>query len=510
MDERMKLPNLLNPWRAPRNRIDANLGAVAIVAGIDSLWAMEPRAANSIRGQIERLDLNAHAQEYAASFANIGAEDKDDAEAPYFVDDDGIATLCISGTMTKAPLSWGRNSSTSLLRRAVRQASSDESVRAIALIIDSPGGQVAGTADLAAAIGASGKPIGAYIEDMGCSAAYWAASQADFIYCNSTAEVGSIGTLLVIPDTFERASKDGVKINVIGTGMMKGVGTSGAAISEEQLADLRREVDEVNAQFASAVAIARGLTTEEVLGLEARVFVGAKAKEQKLVDAVTSLEDFFDDLKSAMEPVPKDALSSLSILTGRPEKLGAAFFDADPNGGGKENDMAGKTGADPTGTAVDLTFEQQALLGALDAMGISDVSDFKVLRELADFGKAQEAVIREQAKAEAVRAHGAEIGASLAETCAQAPISALLKMSAGWTKLADSKFDIGAAGGERKSAPPRYSLPADGDVRDPSKLSAWDRLSDSQKAMAETMGAKDDKTREMMAAEFLSLTSGGK
>src|SRR5690606_13893161 len=84
---------------------------------------------------------------------------------------------------------------TEALARDLGIALADQSIGAILLMIDSPGGEATGINELADTIYAarSRKPIVAYIEGYGASAAYWIASAADLVVIDDTALVGSIG-----------------------------------------------------------------------------------------------------------------------------------------------------------------------------------------------------------------------------------------------------------------------------------------------------------------------------
>jgi len=87
-------------------------------------------------------------------------------------------------------------------------------VSAIVINIDSPGGQVDGTATLADAIHAAEVPTVAVVNDgMACSAGYWIASAADTIYCtHPTSEVGSIGVYATLADFSKYYEDMGVRV----------------------------------------------------------------------------------------------------------------------------------------------------------------------------------------------------------------------------------------------------------------------------------------------------------
>jgi protease-4 len=135
------------------------------------------------------------------------------------------------------------------------------------------------------------KPVVAHIDDLGASAAYWVASQAQRITANPTAEVGSLGTLAVVPDLSGMAARDGIQIHVVSTGPYKGMGIPGTAITEEHLAEVQRRVNNVNAFFMSAVRTGRRMTTAQMQAVsDGRVWIAEEAQQLGLIDAVRPLE----------------------------------------------------------------------------------------------------------------------------------------------------------------------------------------------------------------------------
>ena len=85
---------------------------------------------------------------------------------------------------------------------------------AVILDIDSPGGTVAGTPELGAAVAALNgqKPVYAFSSGLMCSAAYWIASQAEAIYATPSARVGSIGVVQTVIDNSARLHAEGIKV----------------------------------------------------------------------------------------------------------------------------------------------------------------------------------------------------------------------------------------------------------------------------------------------------------
>jgi len=214
----------------------------------------------------------------------------------------GTAVIPITGVIAKGAgmvnnVSQPRGTAVETIRAQLRDAMSDEDVERIMLHVDSPGGSVAGITDMANEIrsAAGKKPLTAFIEDTGASAAFWLASQASQVFANASAAVGSIGVYAVVVDSSEAAAKAGLKFHVIRSGPLKGAGEVGDAITEDQIASFQERIDDVFDLFVDDVATGRGLDREKVLAVaDGSVFTGRKAKRAKLVDAIT---DFSGALK---------------------------------------------------------------------------------------------------------------------------------------------------------------------------------------------------------------------
>lgn len=184
--------------------------------------------------------------------------------------------------------------STIAARRALYQAAADESIGQILLAIDSPGGQVAGTAELAQAVREVSfqKPVLAYIEDLGASAAYWVASQAQHISTNALAEVGSIGVMVAVEDLSARADQMGIKVHVVSSGPDKGVGVPGTALLPVHLASIQDRVDAMAQHFFDAVATGRGLTKAQLAAVTTgKVFTAQEALTLGLTDTIESFNE---------------------------------------------------------------------------------------------------------------------------------------------------------------------------------------------------------------------------
>lgn len=236
-------------------------------------------------------------------------DDKPEKRVLYVIDSNGIAIIPLVGPLMKGDSKFGGTTSTVRTRRAVRMATQDSDVRGIMLHIDSPGGTVSGTAELAADVKLADdqKPVHAFIDDLGASAAYWVASQARRVSANATAEVGSIGVVAVVEDSSGQAEAEGIKVHVIATGPFKGAFVDGTEVTPDHLAYLQQRVDEINGHFLRAISKGRKMSMAEVRkAADGRVFGAAVAQEMGLIDAVQrmdkALADLTRDTKNAGTP----------------------------------------------------------------------------------------------------------------------------------------------------------------------------------------------------------------
>jgi signal peptide peptidase SppA len=256
------------------------------------LWAMEPTAFQALAVLVQSTDIAAHLERVQAA---SGAEGSAARSWRYRQDQSGVAVLSLTGTLQKQRASMSSSTSTVEARRELRAAVGDPEIGAILLAIDSPGGTSAGTQELFDEIrkAATQKPVFAFINDLGASAAYWVASGADFISTNRGGLVGSIGTYAVVQDFSALAAKEGVKVHVVKAGNMKGAGVPGTEVTADQLSEVQRIVNAANSRFLEGVASSRGtkLTQSIETIADGRVHPANEALALGLIDKVQTFEE---------------------------------------------------------------------------------------------------------------------------------------------------------------------------------------------------------------------------
>ena len=179
--------------------------------------------------------------------------------------------------------------------RVLGEHRDNPSVAAVVLRINSPGGVVAPTQEIFAAVErvrAAGKPVVASLGAVAASGGYYAAVACDQIYANPGTLTGSIGVIMQLANVEQLMKKVGVEYVVVKAGAFKDVGNIGRAMTPEERRVLQALLDDVHAQFIGAVAAGRKLERSEVAHFaDGRVFSGVQAKDLKMVDALGGLED---------------------------------------------------------------------------------------------------------------------------------------------------------------------------------------------------------------------------
>jgi signal peptide peptidase SppA len=228
-------------------------------------------------------------------------DDDDPRDRPLYRNADGIALIGIAGPMSKGMSKFG-GTSTLRVRQALRAASADEKVSGILIVGDSPGGTVAGAAELHTDVQAAGavKPTWTFIEDMGCSGMIYTAVGSSKILANRAALVGSCGTISMLYDTSKQAEIQGVEaVPITGRGeSLKAQGADGLAFSDEFKAEVQAIVDDADEMFRKAVQKGRGFSKAQTDAVfTGGVWTAPQAKELGLIDGITTLEDAVNQLR---------------------------------------------------------------------------------------------------------------------------------------------------------------------------------------------------------------------
>lgn len=188
--------------------------------------------------------------------------------------ENGVAVLPIQGAMAKGLDDFEKAylgmTDMNEVVDAIDAALADGSVRSIMLDINSPGGTVNGTPELAEAVASADakKPVVAFTDGMMASAAYFVGSQASVVLGTKSSNVGSIGTVLGFYDVTKMLEQWGVKAEVFtnADSPLKATGWPGKELTDEQRAYLQQRVDVSGMDFKATVLAKRSVDPKAMQG----------------------------------------------------------------------------------------------------------------------------------------------------------------------------------------------------------------------------------------------------
>ncbi len=332
-----------------------------VIDVISAPWAITPEMfsevhsiyARHLRG--EKLNVEAIEAKVGGPLANTGRELE--------ITEGGVAVICLEGVLAKKMNLFMRISggtSMQVVGSQIRQAVADPNVTAIVLCIDSPGGTVDGTQQLADIVYASRekKPIVAIADGTICSAAYWIGSAASKVYIASeTTDVGSIGVVATHTDYSRYDKNAGIDSIEITAGKYKRMETESGSLTREGRAEMQAVVNQIYALFVGQVARNRGTTEDDVQQrmADGRIFIGKKAIDAGLVDGVSTLDDVIAMAAAMAAETPRTELDGVSttvatteVIIMTPEQL-KKDHPATASALVEEGRVAGRTEGEATG-----------------------------------------------------------------------------------------------------------------------------------------------------------------
>ncbi len=173
----------------------------------------------------------------------------------------------------------------------------EDSVRAIVLRIDSPGGVVGPAQEIYREVRKTcdEKTVIASMGAIAASGGYYVAAAADGVMANPGTITGSIGVIIEYTNFRSLLDKIGLVPVVIKSGEYKDLASPVKPMSEEERKILQTFADQTHTQFIRAVAEGRGMDDGAVARLaDGRIFNGEQAQELGLVDRLGNLQDAVD------------------------------------------------------------------------------------------------------------------------------------------------------------------------------------------------------------------------
>ncbi len=241
-----------------------------------------------------------------------------------------VAVIDIAGVITRNPISGffvPEHTAQSEIRNQVQAAIDDNSVSAMALRINSPGGVVSGVRELSGFLASCPKPVFAYADGLCASAAYWLASATGRIYAPSTASLGSIGVIWRHTDASKMLESWGLNITYITGGTWKAAGNQEEPLSEKVRDYYQAHVAEVHALFRADVAARMPVDPHNPAAWgDGQIFLADAAQKNGLICAV--VEDFADFL-AAVNTYLEENMNKKDLEARHPDLLAELAAEAE-------------------------------------------------------------------------------------------------------------------------------------------------------------------------------------
>ncbi len=201
-----------------------------------------------------------------------------------FVLGDKIGYVTIAGAIT----------SSEKIIEQIDDFKEDNSVKAIVLRVNSPGGGVSPSQEIYDEVRAAAavKPVVVSMGSVAASGGYYIAVPAQRILANPGTITGSIGVIMQFTNVEELLGKVGLKSQVVKSGLHKDIGSPVRPMSTADREILQSLIDDVYAQFVQAVAESRQMDPDKVRQLaDGRIFTGRQALQAGLVDELGGYRD---------------------------------------------------------------------------------------------------------------------------------------------------------------------------------------------------------------------------
>ncbi|MFY9484814.1 MAG: signal peptide peptidase SppA [Patescibacteria group bacterium] len=181
------------------------------------------------------------------------------------------------------------------LAREIDQAKNDSNVKAVVLLVNSPGGSITASDTIYKKIielKAAGKKVVVLMREVAASGGYYISSPADKIIANQGTLTGSIGVILQSVNVQGLFDKVGLQPVTFKAGKFKDLLSPTRAITDDERQLIQALIDEAHGQFITAVADGRKIDRSKIVALaDGRVFSGTQAKQAGLIDDIGNLPE---------------------------------------------------------------------------------------------------------------------------------------------------------------------------------------------------------------------------
>lgn len=301
--------------------------------------------------ELTEADIDARIRRPVDDRVVIYFDDEEESEEEtkgYRIAAGGVAVIPIHGVITQRANMFTRFSggtSTEQLGAAFGRALADPEVKAIVFDIDSPGGSVMGTPDLAEQIFAARgvKPMVSVVNTMAASGAYWLGSAAGRIVTSPSGLTGSIGVYVVHQEYSAAETQMGRRTTIVAAGPHKIDANPYEPLSAQGRETLTERVNVIYGQFLAAVAKHRGTSVDAVRSGYGRgkTLYGEMAVSAGLADAVGTLDQVVREMAGKVSPnlvAGSGSGTQATVVTVEEKSPGAATSQPRNHGGSNAMD----------------------------------------------------------------------------------------------------------------------------------------------------------------------------
>ena len=204
----------------------------------------------------------------------------------------GVAVIQVNGAIYRGRRYW--SATWDILIADLKFLKDRPSITSAMIVMDSPGGSAMGCQEACDIVDDFGKPIVAFVAGYACSAAYRFACHCDQIFATKSAQIGSIGTALMIEDSSKRYAEMGIEVVAATTGDFKSFARDGLPVTAEHRQFMAERVAVEQAGFAASLT-ARGLTAAQQAAVsDGRYWSALEAQQLGLIDGIKSISEMID------------------------------------------------------------------------------------------------------------------------------------------------------------------------------------------------------------------------
>lgn len=200
------------------------------------------------------------------------------------------------------------------LVKAIEKASSDPTVKAIVLRVDSPGGSALASDLIWRALEKVEKPIVASMGDVAGSGGYYIAMGADTIFAEPgtiTGSIGVVGGKIALEGLY---NKIGITTSVVAHGKNSGINSMTTGFTDSERTAMTKLLLDIYKQFTEKAAKGRKMEYAKLEKLaRGRIYSGATALKLGLIDKLGTLEDAVEHAKELAKLGPDDKVERLIL-----------------------------------------------------------------------------------------------------------------------------------------------------------------------------------------------------